>query len=264
VPAPDLFRLDGRTALVTGGSSGIGAAVAAELLRAGARVLVCARNPDDRDATAARLADLGPVEAIPADLATTAGVAALTDAVRARVDALHLLVNCAGTTRGGGLDGVSEAEWDATFDLNVKAAHYLTTALRPLLVAGATAERPSGVVHIGSMDGLSPQTGNPAYAASKAALHHLTRVHARAMAAAGITVNALAPGVFPSRLTASVLDDGGQRAQLEAVIPLGRIGRPAEIGGTVVYLASRAGAFTTGTVLAVDGGITGCGLAGDR
>lgn len=108
------------------------------------------------------------------------------------------------------------------------------------------------------MDGLAPLTGNPAYGASKAALHHLTRVHAKAFAGDGITVNDVAPGVFPSALTRSVLDDPAQRERLEGAIPLGRVGRAAEIGGTIVYLASRAGAFTTGTVLAVDGGITGC------
>jgi NAD(P)-dependent dehydrogenase (short-subunit alcohol dehydrogenase family) len=254
-----MFGLAGRTALVTGGSSGIGTAVAAELLRAGARVLVCARDADALDRAVTELSGLGDAEGIPADLATLPGIDALVERVTARTGGvLHVLVNNAGTTRDGDGEAFPEPEWDATFDLNVKAVHYLTTALLPLLRAAARPGDPARVVHIGSMDGIAPMTGNPAYGSSKAAVHHLARIHARALAAEEITVNAVAPGVFPSRLTASVLADADQRRQLEAVIPLGRVGRPEEIGGTVVYLASRAGAFTTGTVLAVDGGITGC------
>jgi NAD(P)-dependent dehydrogenase (short-subunit alcohol dehydrogenase family) len=239
-----LFSLTGKVALVTGGTSGIGAAIATALRDAGARVLVCARAPGGPPGCAW----LG------ADLSTRAGVTALAAEVTAREPALHVLVHNAGTTLDGPWDDYPEADWDATFALNVKAPHYLTTALLAPLRAAATPDDPARVVHVGSMDGLDPQTGNPAYGASKAALHHLARSHARELAAAHITVNAIAPGVFPSRLTASALRD--HRPMLERVIPLGRIGRPEEVGGTVVYLASRAGAFTTGTVLAVDGGVT--------
>lgn len=222
-------------------------------------MLLCARTADELDDTVARLAAHGRVEGLQGDLSTLAGVDALADQVRARSQgALHVLVNNAGTTRDGSVEEFPESEWDATFDLNLKAVQYLTAALLPLLRAGGRPEDPARVVHIGSMDGLAPLTGNAAYAASKAAVHHLARVHARAFAGDHITVNAVAPGVFPSRLTAGVVDDPAQREQLEAAIPLGRIGRAEEIGGTVVYLASRAGAFTTGTVLAVDGGVTGC------
>ena len=258
----DLFTLAGRTALVTGGSSGIGAAVAAELVAAGARVLICGRDGHALGRTVDDLSGVGEVDGIPADLATRSGIDALVEQVTSRTGGtLHLLVNNAGTTRDGDWEAYPEPEWDATFDLNVKAVHYLTAALVPLLRAAARPGDPARVVHVGSMDGIAPMTGNPAYGASKAAVHHLTRIHARALARDEITVNAVAPGVFPSRLTASALDDPGGRRQLERAIPLGRIGRPAEIGGTVVYLASRAGGFTTGTVLAVDGGITGCGLS---
>jgi NAD(P)-dependent dehydrogenase (short-subunit alcohol dehydrogenase family) len=255
----DLFSLAGRTALVTGGSSGIGTAVTSELLAAGARVLICGRDAQALTRSVGELSPLGEVDGIPADLATRPGIDALVEQVTNRTGALHLLVNNAGTTRDGDWQGYPEAEWDATFDLNVKAVHYLTTALVPLLRAAARPGDPARVVHVGSMDGVAPMTGNPAYGASKAAVHHLARIHARALAGDEITVNAVAPGVFPSRLTADALDDPSERRQLEHVIPLGRIGRPAEIGGTVVYLASRAGAFTTGAVLAVDGGLTSCG-----
>lgn len=258
----DLFSLSGRAALVTGGSSGIGAAVAAELLTAGARVLICGRDERALARTVEDLSTLGEVDGIPADLATRAGIDALVEQVTGRTGGtLHLLVNSAGTTRDADWQAYPESDWDATFDLNVKAVHYLTTALVPLLRAAARPGDPAGVVHIGSMDGIAPMTGNPAYGATKAGVHHLARIHARALAGDEITVNAVAPGVFPSRLTAGALEDPGERRQIEGVIPLGRIGRPAEIGGTVVYLASRAGAFTTGTVLAVDGGLTGCGPA---
>lgn len=256
----DLFSLAGKSALITGGSQGIGAAIATEFLRAGARVLICARHLGPIRDTIASLGELGEIQGIPADLASGPGIASLADQVRTRTGGvLNVLVNNAGTTRDGDLADYPESEWDATFDLNVKAAQYLTTALLPLLRAAATAEDPARVINISSMDAITPMTGNPAYGASKAAVQHLTRIHARAFAGDNITVNALAPGVFRSQLTESVLDNPEQLKALVGVIPLHRIGRPEQIGGTAVYLASSAGAFTTGTVLAVDGGITGCG-----
>jgi NAD(P)-dependent dehydrogenase (short-subunit alcohol dehydrogenase family) len=222
--------------------------------------VICARHLGPIRKTVMELGDLGRIEGIPADLASIPGIELLVDQVLARTGGvLHILVNNAGTTREGDLADYPESEWDATFTLNVKAAHYLTTALLPLLRVAATQDDPARVINIGSMDAITPMTGNPAYGASKAAVQHLTRIHARALADDNITVNALAPGVFRSQLTETVLDNPEQFRTLVQTIPLHRIGRPEQIGGTAVYLASRAGAFTTGTVLAVDGGITGCG-----
>jgi NAD(P)-dependent dehydrogenase (short-subunit alcohol dehydrogenase family) len=234
----DLFSLAGRTALVTGGSRGIGLAIATELLAVGARVLIC--------------------EGIVADLATVAGADALVAAVAERTDRLDILVNNAGATWGAPLEDFPEAGWDKVMALNVKAVHYLTAAALPLLRAAATPELPARVINIGSIDGLAvPQSETYAYSASKAAVHQLTRQHAARLAHEHILVNAIAPGMFPSKMSAPILDHFSDQAM--ALIPLRRVGRPEEIGGTVVYLASRAGSYTTGSVLVVDGGTAGAG-----
>ncbi|HET6152787.1 MAG TPA: SDR family oxidoreductase, partial [Marmoricola sp.] len=247
-----------RTALVTGGTRGIGSAIATELLTAGARVIVCARKADEVAAAVAVLAELGDCEGIVADLSTLAGATALIDAVSERTDRLDILVNNAGATWGAGMEDFPESGWDKVMALNVKAVHYLTAAALPLLRAAATAEDPARVINIGSIDGLAvPQSETYAYSASKAAVHQLTRQHAARLAREHILVNAIAPGMFPSKMSAPILDGFGDLAM--SMIPLRRVGRPEEIGGTVVYLASRAGGYTTGAVLVVDGGTAGAG-----
>jgi NAD(P)-dependent dehydrogenase (short-subunit alcohol dehydrogenase family) len=254
----DLFSLAGRTALVTGGSRGIGAAIAEAFLGAGARVIICARKPDELEATTERLG----CEGIQADLSTLDGVQALADAVAERTERLDVLVNNAGATWGAPVDEFPEAGWDKVMSLNVKAMHYLTSALLPLLRASASADRPARVINIGSIDGINtPITENYAYSASKAAVHQLTKHLARRLAPEHILVNAIAPGMFESKMTAFIANDPAMSEAANGMIPLKRMGRPEEIGGSAVYLASRAGGYTTGAVLIVDGGRTGAGRA---
>ncbi len=252
-----LFSLEGRTALVTGGSLGIGEMIAEGLVAAGARVLIAARNADDLEATAARLS----CEAVVADLGTSDGCRELADAVAERVEALDIVVHSAGATAFGSPEAHDEAEWDHVMDLNVKAIHTLTGALIPLLEVRASAEEPSRVVVIGSTSGLQV-SGMPdfAYGASKAAAHHLTRYLAGALAPRHVLVNAIAPGLFPTRMSA-FLDVDELREPVLSTIPLRRTGRPEEIAGAALFLVSRAGGYTTGQVLVVDGGREGIGRA---
>ena len=258
----DVFSLAGKTALVTGGSRGIGAAIARSFLESGARVIVCARKAEELGDTVTRLSSHGPIEAIVADLRDRRGIDALVISVGERVTKLDVLVNNAGATWGAPVEDFPEAGWDKVMSLNVKAVHYLTSACLPLLRQGATIEDPARVINIGSIDGIiAPVTENYAYSASKAAVHQLTRHLARRLAPEQILVNAIAPGLFESKMSAFIIENPEIAELATATIPLKRIGRPEEIGGTAVYLASRAGGYTTGAVLVVDGGRAGAGRA---
>jgi NAD(P)-dependent dehydrogenase (short-subunit alcohol dehydrogenase family) len=267
---PGLFDVQGKVALVTGGSRGVGLMIAGGLVEAGATVLISSRKVPDCEAAAAQLNELGAAVtaqggtggvaiAIPGDVSSAAGVAALVDTVRIHTERLDLLVNNAGATWGAPLDDFPESGWDKVMDTNVKSIFALTTAVLDLLRAGASADGPARVINIGSVDGLRvPLTENYSYSASKAAVHMLTRHLAKRLASENITVNAIAPGPFESKMTAFVLDHPEGRAGLEAMIPLGRIGRASDLVGLTLLLSSRAGAYMTGTILPLDGGITGC------
>ena len=256
----DLFSVRGKTALVTGGSRGIGYMVARGLVEAGADVIVSSRKADPLGQAAASLAELGSCIAVPADLSTPEGADQLAAAVRDRFSALDLLVNNAGATWGAPIEDFPQAGWDKILDTNVKGIFRLTTALLGELRKAATPADPARVVNVGSIDGLRvPALENYSYSASKAAVHMLTRHLAKRLAGEAITVNAIAPGPFESKMMAFALDDPDTRAAIERGVPLGRIGSPEDIAGTVIFLASRAGAYLTGTVIPVDGGITGCG-----
>ena len=243
--------------LITGGSRGIGLMIARGFVEAGARVVISSRKAEVCREVAARLSESGDCEAIAADLSSTAGATGLAEAVLERAPRLDVLVNNAGATWGAPLQGYPEAAFDKLWAVNVKAVFGLTAALLPALRAAATAEDPARVINIGSVDGIRvPSMEVYAYSATKAAVHMLTRSLAHQLAAEHITVNAIAPGPFESRMMAFALDDPATRSAIEAQVPLGRIGRPDDVAGTAIYLASRAGAYLTGAVIPVDGGIT--------
>jgi NAD(P)-dependent dehydrogenase (short-subunit alcohol dehydrogenase family) len=250
----DLFDLTGKVAVVTGGTRGIGLMMARGLLQAGARVYVSSRKKEAGDAAVAELAEFGPVTSLPADLSREDECLRLAAEVAEREDELHLLVNNAGATWGEPLATFPASAWDKVLDLNLKAPFFLTRAFLPLLEEAATVDDPARVVNVGSIDGLHvPPMHTYSYSASKAALHHLTRVLARELGPRHVTVNAVAPGPFESKMMAETLKNFGP--QIAERAPLRRIGRPDDMAGVVVYLASRAGAYVTGAVIPVDGGI---------
>jgi len=250
----DLFDLSGKTAVVTGGSRGIGLMIARGLLQAGARVYISSRKADACAEAAEELAAYGPVHAIPADLSAEPECLRLAAEVGERERAVNVLVNNAGATWGAPLEDYPAAAWDKVVDLNLKAPFFLTRAFLPLLEAAGTDEDPARIINIGSIDGLRvPPFPTYAYSASKAGLHHMTRVLARELGPRRITVNAVAPGPFESKMMAATLKAMGDA--IADAAPLRRIGRPDDMAGVAIYLASRAGAYVTGTVIPVDGGI---------
>jgi len=248
----NLFDLSGKVAVVTGGSRGIGAMIARGFVSNGVRTYITARREDELQATAAELSEIGECIAMPANLSTLEGVKAFAAAVAEREERLHILVNNAGASWGATVDEFPEGGWDKVMDLNVKALFFLTQALLPKLRAAGTAEDPARVVNIGSINGLSyAPLLNYSYTASKAAVHHLSRQLAVDLAADNINVNAIAPGFFPSKMTAHMLE---HEAEMVKDIPRGRIGTPEDAAGAAIFLCSRASAFVTGNVLALDGG----------
>ncbi|MEA2208089.1 MAG: hypothetical protein QOF54_566 [Solirubrobacteraceae bacterium] len=255
----ELFDVSGKTALVTGGSRGIGLMIARGLLRAGASVIVSSRKAPDVEAAAAELAKIGDCTAIVGDVSSPEGAAALAGATQERFPALDILVNNAGAAWGAPLEEFPATGWDKVLHTNVEGVFHLTIALLGALRASASAEDPARVINIGSIDGLrTPSVENYSYSASKAAVHMLTRHLAKRLAGDQITVNAIAPGPFESKMM-SVLQDPEVRAAIEADVPLARIGRPDDVAGLTLLLASRAGSYLTGAVIPLDGGITGCG-----
>ncbi len=256
-----LFDVGGRTALVTGGSRGIGLMIARGLVAAGANVIVSSRKQDDIEAAAAELSALGSCEAIVGDVSTPDGAGELARATRERFPALDILVNNAGAVWGAPLEDFPAKGWDRTMHTNVEGVFHLTIGLLDALRASASAQEPARVINIGSIDGLrTPAVDNYSYSASKAAVHMLTRHLARRLAGEHITVNAIAPGPFESKMMAFALENPDARAAIEQSVPLGRIGRPDDVAGLTLFLASRAGAYMTGTVIPLDGGITGCSV----
>ena len=251
----DLFDLTGKTAVVTGGTRGIGLMISRGLLQAGARmVYISSRKSEGCTSAEQELSEFGQVAAIQADLSTEAECLRLAREIGEREREVHILVNNAGATWGAPLEEFPASAWDKVLDLNLKSPFFLTRAFLPLLEAAGVHDDPARVINIGSIDGLHvPTLPTYSYSASKAGLHHLTRVLARELGPRHVTVNAVAPGPFESKMMAYTLANFGE-AIAEAT-PLRRIGRPDDMAGVAVFLSSRAGSYVTGAVVPVDGGI---------
>jgi NAD(P)-dependent dehydrogenase (short-subunit alcohol dehydrogenase family) len=250
----ELFSVSGKVALVTGGTSGIGLMIARGLVMHGARTYIVARNAQDCESVATELSTQGVCRALPGDLATIAGIQAAAKALLSRENALDILVNNAGSMYDAPIDEFTEEGWDSVADLNLKSVFFFTQKLLPALRAAALERGLASVINIGSVGGLrvGPKE-NYSYQAAKAGLHHLTGSLGKRLGAENITVNVIAPGFFPSRMTK--VPEAQMAAVLNAV-PRRRMGNEDDIVGTVIYLASRAGSFVTGAVIPVSGGMT--------
>jgi NAD(P)-dependent dehydrogenase (short-subunit alcohol dehydrogenase family) len=250
----NLFSVEGKTVLVTGGSRGIGLMIAQGYVENGATVYISSRKASVCDEVTAELSKSGTCHSLPADISTMEGIEQLAAEIAKREDKLDILVNNAGAAWGAPIDDFPEQGWDKIMDLNVKSIFFLTQKLLPQLRAAATHEDPARIINIGSIDGLGTTLMETySYPASKAAVHHLTRVLAHRLASDNINVNAIAPGPFESQMTETMLERHAD--EINAHNPRGRIGTPEDIAGTAIYLSSRAGAYTTGHVIPVDGGI---------
>ena len=252
----NLFNISGKVALVTGGSRGIGEMIAEGYVTHGVKTYITARKAEACDATAKRLTEFGECISIPADVSTMEGIAHLVDEIQGREERLDILVNNAGATWGAAIEEFPESGWDKVMDINVKSPFFLTKALLPILESAASVEDPARIIIVGSIDGLNVnRLPTFSYGPSKAAVHHLARTLASHLAGRHITANAIAPGLFPSRMTAATIDAMGD--QIIAGTPLKRAGKPSDMAGIAIYLASPAASFVTGVVIPVDGGLTG-------
>ena len=257
----NLFSIEGKVALVTGGSRGIGEMIAAGFLANGAKVYISSRKAEVCDATAQRLQDEygGTCISVPADLSNLDGITALSNAI-SQQDSLDILVNNAGASWGEPIDEYSEKGWDKVMDTNVKGVFFLTQKLLPLLRKSGTAEDPSRVINVGSIDGIKTGLFDAfSYGPSKAALHHLTRVLAASLVRENIIVNAIAPGPFPTWMLSTGVGGGGDIdidwSEVGNSNPRGRVGTPEDIAGLAIFLSSRAGAYTVGQTITCDGGV---------
>jgi NAD(P)-dependent dehydrogenase (short-subunit alcohol dehydrogenase family) len=249
----ELFGVRDKVVLVTGGTRGIGLMIAQGFVENGAKVYVASRKASECEKVAAELSKMGTCVGMPADLSSMEGVEALAKAIAEREDKLHVLVNNAGANWAEPIDQYPEAGWDKVLTLNLKSPFFLVQKLLPQLTAAATHPDPARVINVASIDGLHvPGLETYAYSSSKAGLIHQSRVLAKRLAPMHITVNAIAPGPFESKMMAKTLEVFGEA--IKEANPRGRIGEPEDMAGVAIYLASRAGAYVTGTVIPVDGG----------
>jgi len=254
-----LFGLSGKIALVTGGGTGIGRMVVEALAMAGAEVLTCSRKLEVVKAAADAVNAKGypgAVQAFQGDVSTDEGIQAIVSEVRARADHLNILVNNAGITWGAPLGQFPHKAWHKVMSVNVDGLFHLTQSLLGDLKTGASDADPARVINLGSVMGSAAMgDGAYSYSASKAAVHHLTRILGKELAAARITVNAFAPGPFRSNMTAFATGRDEQAQKVGADVPLGRVGAPEDIAAATLFLCGRGGAYTTGAIIPLCGGI---------
>lgn len=255
----ELFSLDGKVALITGGATGIGRMAATGLIQAGAHVFIASRKQSVCEAVAAELNEMdtpGKATGFIGDVGSGAGVAALTEEVTKRTDTLNILMNNAGLTWGAELGKFPFEAWEKVQSVNNAGLFHLTQSLLPMLIKSATLDDPSRVINVGSVMGDAPLgDGAYSYAASKAAVHQITKIMAKELAEKYVTVNALAPGPFVSRMTAFATADERTREKVGKDVPLGRVGRDEDIAGCMQFLCGRGGSYLTGAILPVSGGI---------
>lgn len=250
----DLFSLQGKTALVTGGSAGIGAMIAEGFVRYGAKVYLVARREDVLRKKQEELARIGPCERIQADVSSVDGIRRLARAYGEREKSLEILVNNAGTSDGlREIENVTEETWDAVTDLNIRTIFFMIQAFLPFLRMGASTESPTNVINIASIDGCGKINSgyNYAYGVSKAGVIQLGRHLGDSLAWEGIHINTISPGDFPTDLNTAARD---HKEEMEKVIPAKRTGRMENVAGAAIFLASRAGSFSVGSNIVVDGG----------
>lgn len=248
----DLFSVQGKVAVVTGGSGGIGAMIAEGFVANGVKTYITARNQKTLDEAVERFSQFGECIGIASNLGSSDGVKAFAETMHKLEPKIDILVNNAGATWGASVDEFPEAGWDKVMTLNVKSIFFLTQQLLPQLRAAGTADDPARVINIGSVNGIThPHMNNYSYSASKAAVHQMTRHLGADLAPENINVNAIAPGFFPSKMTAHMLDEEASMAQ---TLPRRRLGNAQDAAGTSIYLCSRASAWMTGHTLVLDGG----------
>lgn len=259
--ASALFSLQAKTALVTGGATGIGRMAATGLAMAGATVLIASRKGEDCVATAQQINEILPPEAgnvigFAGDVGNEEGIDRLVMDVNEKTETLDILINNAGVTWGAPIDEFPYGAWAKIMDVNVAGLFTLTQRLLPMLRESAKQGDPARVINLGSVMGSAAiGDGAYSYSASKAAVHHLTRILAKELAHEQITVNAVAPGPFQSKMTAFATSSEEQAKKVGRGVPLGRIGAPDDVAGTMVFLSSAAGAYVTGAIIPLDGGI---------
>lgn len=250
----ELFSVEGKTALVTGGSRGIGYMIARGLVENGVKVYITARKAEACDMAAKELSQYGECISVPGDLSSMAEIERLADFIKGREEKLDILVNNAGATWGASFYDFPEDGWDKIMNVNVKPVFFLTQKLGKLLEAAASHEDPARVINVASVDGMHVSSLETySYAASKAAVIHLTKMMAKFLAPKHITVNGIAPGPFESKMMAATLAAAGD--MIKASVPRKRIGVPEDMAGVAIYLSSKAGAYVTGTIIPVDGGL---------
>lgn len=255
-----MFGLEGKRALVTGGAQGLGRMIAEGLLRAGAAVAITSRNAETCRTATEEMRSLGNCTALPADLSTPEAAVDLVARYREAVGECNILINNAGRTWGGSIDTFPDKAWPGVMAVNVQTPFTMVRELLPELARAATGNDPSRIINIGSVAGMKPEKLQAySYAASKAAIHMLTRELAADLAERNITVNAVIPGYFPTKMTAHMRSQNAVDPALLSHIPLKRLGTPDDIAGIIVFLCSQSAGYITGAQIPVDGGIVGCG-----